>query len=298
MPLALVSEPDVPVPTVRDMTLPPLGPDALRVRVRAASVDLVDTLVVGGVARAIFGLSGTVGLGFSLTGTVTAIGRDVADFAIGDTVAAIHPDVSAPVRADAEETVVPAATAARLPDGLDPVAAASLPLNGSLAALLVDRLGPADGRNLLVTGAAGSVGGYAVALAARAGWTVTGLARPTDRDFVLRAGARELIMQLPGPEFDAVLDGAVLHAPALAALRDGGIFVAPPSASPAVPERGIDVRIESVRPDGVQLARLLELAAAGVLELRVAGRAPLTEAETAYARVATGGQRGRWLLEP
>ena len=298
MTLALVSEPDVPVPTLQDVTLPPLGPDDLRVRVLAASVDLVDTLVVSGVARAIFGLTGTVGLGFSLTGTVTAIGSAVTDFTVGDTIAAIHPDVAAPVRAGAEETVVPAGTTARIPDGLDPIAAASLPLNGSLAALLVERLGPAEGRTLLVTGAAGSVGGYAVALAARAGWTVTGLARVTDRDFVLRAGARELVTQLPGPKFDAVLDGAVLHTPALAALRDGGTFVAPPSASPAVAERGIDVRIESVRPDGAQLARLLDLAAAGVLELRVAGTAPLAKAETAYAHVATGGQRGRWLLQP
>jgi NADPH:quinone reductase-like Zn-dependent oxidoreductase len=67
---------------------------------------------------------------------------------------------------------------------------------------------------------------------------------------------------------------------------------------PALPERGIDVRIESVRPDGAQLAQLLELAAAGALELRVAGRMPLAAAAAAYAQVAAGGQRGRWLLEP
>ncbi len=298
MTLALVSEPDVTAPTLREVPLPPLGAHDLRVRVVAASVDLVDTLVVDGLARRIFGLTGPVGLGFSLTGTVTAIGSAVTGFTVGDPVAAIHPDIAAPVRAEAEETVVPAATAARLPAGLDPVAAAALPLNGSLAARLVDRLGPADGRTLLVTGAAGAVGGYAVALATRAGWRVTGLARPTDRDFVLRAGARELRTRMPGPDFDAVLDGAVLHTPALAALRDGGTFVAPPSASPAVPERGIDVHIESVQPDGTQLARLLDLAAAGVLELRVAGTAPLTEAATAYTRVRAGGQRGRWLLQP
>ncbi|MGI5131291.1 zinc-binding dehydrogenase [Pseudonocardia sp. CA-107938] len=298
MTLALVSDPGVPVPILRSTPLPQLGPTDLRVRVRAASVDLVDTLVVAGVARAIFGLTGTVGLGFSVTGTVTAVGTDVVDVAVGDEIAALHPDIAAPVRAAAEETIVPAATAARLPDGIDPVAAASLPLNGSLAAVLVERLGPADGRTLLVTGAAGSVGGYAVALAARAGWAVTGLARPGDRDFVLRAGARELVTELPGPRFDAVLDGAVLHGPALAALRDGGIFVAPPAAVLAAPERGIDVRIESVRTDSARLARLLRLAAAGVLELRVAGRVPLAEAESAYKQVSAGGQRGRWLLEP
>jgi NADPH:quinone reductase-like Zn-dependent oxidoreductase len=145
------------------------------------------------------------------------------------------------------------------------------------------------------------VGGYAVALAAHAGWTVPGLARESDRDFVRRAGARELVTELPGPSgrlFGAVVDGAVLHAAALTAIRDGGTFVGVPSASVATAERGIRIDIVSVQPDGSQLAELLALAAAGVLELRVAGRVSLAEAATAYDKVAAGGQRGRWLLVP
>jgi NADPH:quinone reductase-like Zn-dependent oxidoreductase len=298
MTLALVSKPDTSAPTLEEVTLPPLGPGDLRVRVTAASVDPVDTLFAGGPARAIFGLTGTVGIGLSVTGVVTETGAEVTGFSVGDPVAAVHGDVTAPVRAHAEETVVPAAAAALLPGGLDSIAAASLPLNASTAAQMVDRLGPADGRTLLVTGAAGAVGGYAVALAAHAGWTVTGLARDSDRDFVLRAGARELVTELPGRSFDAVVDGAVLHAAALVAVRDGGTFVGLTSASPATAERGIEIGIVSVQPDGSQLAGLLALAAAGVLELRVAGRVPLAEAATAYDKVAGGGQRGRWLLVP
>ncbi|KAB2345195.1 zinc-binding dehydrogenase [Actinomadura rudentiformis] len=298
MTLALVSKPDAPAPTLEEVTLPPLGTGDLRVAVTAASVDPVDTLFAGGPARAIFGLTGTAGLGWSLTGVVTETGAGVTGFSGGDAVAAAHSDFTAPVRAHAEETVVPAAAAALLPSGLDPVAAASLPLNALTAAQMVDRLGPAGGRTLLVTGAAGAVGGYAVALAAHAGWAVTGLARESDRAFVLRAGARALVTQVPGPSFDAVLDGAVLHAAALGAVRDGGAFVGVISASPATSERGIDVGILSVEPDGARLAELLGLAASGVLELRVAGRVPLAEAATAYDKVAGGGQRGRWLLVP
>ncbi|MEV8635440.1 zinc-binding dehydrogenase [Streptosporangium sp. NPDC051023] len=298
MTLALVSKPDSPTVTLQEVTLPPLGLHDLRVRVTAASVDLIDTLFAGGPARAIFGLTGTVGLGLSLAGVVTETGAGVTGFSAGDPVAAIHGDFTAPVRAHAEETVVPAANAALLPGGLDPVAAASVPLNALTAAQLVDRLGPADGRTLLVTGAAGAVGGYAVALAAHAGWTVTGLARESDRDFALRAGARELVTRLPGPSFDAVVDGAVLNAAALVAIRDGGSFVGVPSASPATSERGIEIAIMSVEPDGARLAELLALATSGVLELRVAGRVPLADAMTAYDKVAGGGQRGRWLLVP
>ncbi|ONK11474.1 zinc-binding dehydrogenase [Streptomyces sp. MP131-18] len=298
MTLALVSRPDAAAPALEEVTLPPLGPGDLRVRVTAASVDPVDTLYAGGPARAIFGLTGTVGLGWSLTGVVTGTGAEVTGFSVGDPVAAVLPDVTAPVRAHAEETVVPASAAVPLPDGLDPVDAASLPLNALTAAKMVDRLGPADGRTLLVTGAAGAVGGYAVALAAHAGWTVTGLARASDRDFVLRAGAVGLLTELPGPSFDAVVDGAVLHAAALVAIRDGGTFVGVTSASPATSERGIEVGIVNVAPDGTRLAELLDLAVSGVLQLRVAGRVPLAESATAYARVAGGGQRGRWLLVP
>jgi NADPH:quinone reductase-like Zn-dependent oxidoreductase len=298
MALALVSKPDTSAPTLETATLPPLGPGDLRVRVTAASVDPVDTLVARGPARAIFGLTGTVGLGFSLTGVVTEIGADVTGFSIGDPVAAIHGDVTAPVRGQAEETVVPASATALLPSGLDPVAAASLPVNASTAAQLLDRLGAANERTLLVTGAAGAVGGYAVALAAHAGWTVTGLARESDRDFVLKAGAHELVTAVPGPSFDAVLDAAVLHAAALASVRDGGAFVGVPSASIATAERGIEISIASVQPDGSQIAELLALAVAGVLELRVAGQVPLAEASTAYDKVAGGNQRGRWLLVP
>jgi NADPH:quinone reductase-like Zn-dependent oxidoreductase len=299
MALAVVSEPDIFTPTLQEVTLPPLGPNDLRVHVTAASVDPIDVFVATAPqAREIFGLTGTVGLGLSLTGVVTATGAAVTGFSVGDLIAALHGDFTAPARAHAEETVVPSAIAALLPADLDLVDAASLPLNASTAARLVERLGPAAGRSLLVTGAAGAVGGYAVSLAAHAGWTVTGLARESDREFVLRAGARELVTTLPGPSFDAVVDGAVLHAVALGAIRDGGTFVGVASASPATPERGIEVHVLSVEPDGARLAELLALAASGVLELRVAGRVPLAQAVTAYDRVAGGGQRGRWLLLP
>jgi D-arabinose 1-dehydrogenase-like Zn-dependent alcohol dehydrogenase len=66
----------------------------------------------------------------------------------------------------------------------------------------------------------------------------------------------------------------------------------------ATSERGIEIGIMSVEPDGARLATLLALAVSGVLEVRVAGRVPLKEAATAYDKVAGGGQRGRWLLVP
>ncbi|MCP9976814.1 alcohol dehydrogenase catalytic domain-containing protein [Actinomadura madurae] len=298
MTFALVSKPGTAAPALEQVTLPPPGDGDLRVRVTAASVDPVDTLVAAGPARQIFGLTGTVGLGLSLTGVVTATGAAVTGFSAGDAVAAVHADFTAPVRAHAEETLVPAAAAAPLPAGLDPVAAASLPVNGLTAAQLLDRLGPARGRTLLVTGAAGAVGGYAVALAARARLDRHRAGTRLRPRLRTAGGARELVTRIPQRSFDAVLDGAVLHAEALGAVRDGGAFAGVPAAAPATPERGIEVAVVSVEPDGARLAGLLALAATGVLEPRVAGRVPLADSATAYDKVAGGGQRGRWLLVP
>ena len=86
----------------------------------------------------------------------------------------------------AEQLVVPASDLAVVPEALDLVTASTVPLNGLAAAQIVDLLGdaPADGNRLLVTGAAGAVGGYVASLAQDRGWRVTGLARAEDETFV------------------------------------------------------------------------------------------------------------------
>lgn len=295
---ALVSRPDVTGPVLEDVALPPLGSNDLRVEVIAAGINPVDAFVAAGPGRAIFGLDGRVGLGWDVTGVVREIGPAVTGFHVGDVIAGHLGDPGAPVRAQATETLVPASAAALVPAGLDHVAAASIPLNATTASQAVDLLGPGEGRTLLVTGAAGAVGGYAVPLARRAGWVVTGLARERDREFVTSAGAVDLVTDLAGAPFDAVLDAAGLQDAALPAVQDGGLFVGVLPGSPVPAERGVRVRAVDSHPDGALLAELLALHVDGTLAPRVAGTAPLSEARSAYDKVAGGGQRGRWLLIP
>ncbi|WP_344100599.1 alcohol dehydrogenase catalytic domain-containing protein [Myceligenerans crystallogenes] len=307
----LTAEQGNDTPFVTDVAPPPLGPGDLRIRVAAAAINPADLFVTSGAGRTVFGLPPTVGLGWDAAGTVTETGADVTDFAVGDEVAVLHHDLAARVRAHAESLVVPASSSARIPDGLGLEGAATLPLNALTARQALDLLGPADGRTLLVTGAAGAVGGFAVALAVQEGWRVTGLGRSADAAFITRAGsaagsaagssagAAEAVTGIPGrAAFDAVLDAAALREAALAAVRDGGAYVGVLPPRPVPSERGITTQDVGVRPDGATLAGLLRLAAAGVLEPRVAGTAPLDEAAAAYAKVAAGGQRGRWLLIP
>ena len=177
------------------------------------------------------------GLGWDFAGTVVATGPGV-DLAVGTRVAGLVGGFDRDFGTYAEQLVVPAADLAVVPDGLDLVAASTVPLNGLAAAQIVDLLGdaPADGNRLLVTGAAGAVGGYVASLAQDRGWQVTGLARAEDEEFVRSLGADFTPHAEPG--WDAVADGAVLQERGLALVRDGGAFVGvQPSAEPATRAR-------------------------------------------------------------
>jgi NADPH:quinone reductase-like Zn-dependent oxidoreductase len=286
-------------PVLEEVSPPELGPADVRIQVAAAAVNPVDVAVLTGPVRAAVELPDPIGLGWDVSGTVTEVGSEVTGLGPGDRVAGILHliGLKPSVGTHADETVLPAAAVARVPDGLDLVEAASLPLNALAARQALDLLGPAEGRTLLVTGGAGALGGHAIFLATRAGWRVTALARDADADFVARAGA-DPVTELPGPSFDAVLDAAVLLETALTAVRDGGSFVGVAPAAPVAAERGIAVRTVSMEPDSEAIAGLLGLAAEGTLEVRVAGRVPLRDAAKAYDKVAGGGQRGRWLLIP
>jgi NADPH:quinone reductase-like Zn-dependent oxidoreductase len=149
---------------------------------------------------------------------------------------------------------------------------------------------------LLVTGAAGAVGGYVASLAPDRGWQVTGLARAEDEEFVRSLGADFTTHAEPG--WDAVADGAVLQEQGLALVRDGGAFVGvSPSAAP-VPERGITVVVVVAHADGPRLADLLARTASGELPARVHAVVPMDAAADAHRAVAKGGVRGRYVLEP
>jgi NADPH:quinone reductase-like Zn-dependent oxidoreductase len=273
------------------------GPGQVRVEIAGAAVNPVDLATADG----LFHKLGLVhqpdhtGLGWDFAGTVTAAGPDV-DLPVGSRVAGMVAGFDRDFGTYAEQLVVPAADVAVVPDGLDLVTASTVPLNGLAAALLVDLLGDGEGRSLLVTGAAGAVGGYVVPLAQDRGWRVTGLARAEVETFVRGLGAD--FTTEPAPGWDAVADGGVLQEQGVALVRDGGLFVGvQPSAVPAE-ERGITVLVVVAHPDGALLARLLDAAARGHLPARVHAVVPLDQAAAAHRAVAKGGVRGRYVLRP
>ena len=208
------------------------GPGQVRVEIAGATVNPVDLALAAGVFHGL-GLihqPDHTGLGWDFAGTVTAAGPDV-DLPVGSRVAGLVDGFDRDFGTYAEQLVVPASDTALVPDGLDLATAATVPLNGLAAAQLVDLLGDGGGRSLLVTGAAGAVGGYVVPLAQDRGWRVTGLARAEDEKFVRGLGADFTAEAAPG--WDAVADGAVLQEQGVALVRDGGLFVGvQPGAAP------------------------------------------------------------------
>ncbi|MFG3206811.1 NADP-dependent oxidoreductase [Streptomyces sp. NPDC048192] len=280
---------------VVDVAVPEPGPGQVRIKVAAGALNPVDAAVRAG---AFGGAGKTLGLGWDAAGTVDAAGVAAA-WSAGDPVVALTPSAGVPLGAHAEYVVVDADAVAAAPASVDAVHAGTLPLNGLTAAQALDLLDLAAGDRLLVTGAAGAVGGFAVQLAAHRGIEVTGHARAGDEELVRSMGAARFTADGVEPgSVDGVLDAAVLGAPALAWVRDGGAFVAVRDGALPEAERGVRTANVWVRPDGARLAELVRLVDEGVLTLRVAETYALEDAAKAHARLAAGGLRGRLVIVP
>lgn len=295
---------------VADLPTPEPGPGQVRIRVAAAAVNPVDLMTRGGVLAAMMppGLSPPHVPGWDVAGTVAAIGSAVTGFAVGDVVVGMSYWFAGGVGMQAEEVVLDAHVLAAAPGSVTVEAAATLPLNGLTALQALDLLGLADGGTLLVTGAAGGVGSYAVQLAAGRGLRVLALAGPGDADLVRTLGAADLVRRGDDPVsatralvpdgVDGVIDAAVVGPPMIGAVRDGGAFIAVVDPGLPSPERGVRTTKVDVHGDGGQLADLVRLVDAGGLTLRVADLVGFDEAAEAHRRLAKGGLRGRLVLIP
>ncbi|MCC4907677.1 zinc-binding dehydrogenase [Microbacterium sp. cx-59] len=198
----------------------------------------------------------------------------------------------------ADAVVLPENAVAVRPRELSAIDAATVPLSALTASQALDLAGAARGRSLLITGAAGSVGGFALVLAAERGFAVTGLARESDRVFVESTGAT-LITSLPGsPTYAAVLDAAMIGETALASVEDAGIYIGvAPSAVPEA-EREISVSAVGAHADSRVLGELLAGVTSGAYPARVHSVIPLSEAFRAHHQLETGGFRGKIIIVP
>ncbi|WP_454194524.1 NADP-dependent oxidoreductase [Nocardia sp. Marseille-Q1738] len=288
---------------------PQPGPGTVRIAVAAATVNPVDLMVRAGVGGTPFAAHRDQwGIGWDVAGTVDAVGAGVTGFTVGQAVVGISDRLDVSLAAQADYVVLETGNIAPAPVSVPPVQAATIPLNGLTAVQALIALDLASTDTLLVTGAAGAVGGFAVELAAAQGVRVIASASPADEEAVRALGATDFVPRqaslpdavralIPGG-VDAALDAATLGPTALAAVRGGGRFVSVLIPATPAPLRGIDVRTILVRADRRQLDELIAQVDAGRLTLRVAETLPLTSVDTAHKRLAAGGIRGRLVLVP
>ncbi|WP_237104826.1 zinc-binding dehydrogenase [Nonomuraea sp. MG754425] len=193
-------------------------------------------------------------------------------------------------------------------DAVD-LADAALPSAGLTAwQALVEHAGLRAGQSVLVNGAGGAVGGYAVQLAARTGTAVTATASPRSVERVRSHGAQAITdyTRTPvtgtGERFDVVLNLVTTSAAdteALAGLvADGGVFVS--TTTPGRDDAARDVRAVRMfaRSDAAQLAELVDRVDAGALAIDVAARRPLADLATVHDEAVTGRLPGKTVLIP
>lgn len=248
--------------------------------------------------------------GYDVSGTVEAVGDGVTSFSVGDAVVGFIPmgeDGSA-----AEYVVAPANALVAAPTAIDLANAAALPSVALTAwQALFDLAELKAGQRLLITGAGGAVGSYAVQLAKRAGAYVIATASPRSYDSVRSAGADEIIdhtsstvLESVREPVDVLLNLAPLNPKEFAALvvlvRDGGIVVATTAwmATPGDDSRGVRAAGVFVRADVDQLAHLVSLVDSAELAVTVTQRVPLSELPAIHAQAAAGELRGKVVAVP
>ena len=285
------------------------GPGQVRIRVTAFAVSPTDTNLRSGfyVERDPVKEPPYVP-GMDAAGVLVEIGEGVqTDLVVGDHVMAVVVPTGAH-GAYREDLVLPARSVARVPAGVDDVAASTLPMNGLTARLGLDSMALRPGQVLAVTGAAGAFGGYTVQLAKAAGLTVVADAKPEDEELVRGLGADVVVPrgddvaarireQFPDG-VDGLADGAVQDAAVLPAVKDGGAVVTVRGYQ-GDGERGLRVFPVFVRTYAEEQEKLDELRARvedGTVTLRVAQTYPAEQAAEAHRRLEAGGVRGRLVV--
>ena len=183
-------------PALHEVPTPQIAPNEVLVRVRASSVNPVDGAIVAGMMSGMVEHEFPIVLGRDYAGVVEQVGSDVTRYAEGEEVYGFLPAANPTVHDGtwAELIVVPEDNfVARKPAGVNLAAAGAAPLAGITALSALDALGVSEGDTVLVVGANGGVGSFAVQLAANAGATVIAPALREDEDYLRELGVSEVL---------------------------------------------------------------------------------------------------------
>ncbi|MEO7083505.1 MAG: NADP-dependent oxidoreductase [Gemmatimonadaceae bacterium] len=178
--------------TMAEVPTPTPGEGEVLVDVAAASYNLIDLKISSGKLAFIVGDQFPRAFGADVAGVVSAVGPAAAGFGVGDRVLGSIPVTRS--GSFAEQAVLPIANAAHLPASIDFVAGSALPMTGSTALqALADTAGVRQGTRILINGAAGGVGTFAIQIAKALGGTVSATASGAGLDQLRDLGADEVV---------------------------------------------------------------------------------------------------------
>lgn len=291
-----------------DVEAPTPAAGQVRLRVSASAYNAADGGMRGGFLPIPIALPHIPG--YDVSGTVDSVGPDVEGLAVGDAVVAFLPmetDGGA-----AEYVVAPAEAVVAAPTSIPLTDAAGLPSVALTAwQALVDEGGLEAGRRVLVVGAGGVVGRYAVQLAKRLGAHVVATASPRSAEAVRAAGADQVVdhtarglLESLDEQVDVLLNLAPLDPDVfssyVAAVRDGGVVVSTTAfmATPGDESRGVRAATVFVRPDRARLTELVSLVDGGELTVQVDRRVALADLPALHAEAEAGRIVGKVIVLP
>jgi NADPH:quinone reductase-like Zn-dependent oxidoreductase len=284
---------DFDVLTVIDRPVRDAGRGEVRVAVKAAAVNPTD---IGLRQYGVEGIPAPWVPGMDAAGVVESVGDGADRLTVGERVMAAVSPRRPEGGAQAELLVAPTASVVPIPEG-------------ATAKLGLELLDLRAGQALAVTGGAGLLASYVIALARAGGLRVIADAKPDDEALVRSFGADAIIPRgegfvravreaAPGG-VDGLFDTALLGRAAFAAIRDGGAMAVVRGWDDSPTERDIQIHQVAVRTVLERtdwLDELREMASDGRIALRVAAEYPPERAADAQRAMNAGGLRGRAVI--
>lgn len=294
-------------PSLReDLPAPAPGAGEVLIRVHASSANPVDNAIAAGMLTGMVEHEFPLTLGRDYAGVVEHVGAEAVGYAVGDHVYGflLHANPTVHEGSWAELIAVPHdGPLAPVPAGVELETAGAAPLAAITAITAFDALQLSSGDTLLVVGATGGVGSFAVQLAAHAGVTVLAPGLPEDEEFLRGLGVSEVLardadiaaaVRERHPDgVDALLD-VVSYAPGAfeGAVKSGGRIASPNGAAGEGPGR-TNVMASPSRENLEHLGRLL---ADGTLRVPVQSTYELAQAPEALKALGTSHTQGKLVI--
>lgn len=284
--------------SIHDVPEPEPADGQVRVRVAAAALNPFDNAVLGGYLKDRMEHRFPLVPASDFSGTIDALGSGVHGFAVGDTVFGVTGKMFLGEGALAEKTTASTGTIAKRPQSLGDVDAAALALAGVSALMCVDAAALKPKDVVVVIGASGGIGGYAVQLAKLRGAHVIGVTHTANLDYVKGLGADEVVDRTAGSVaeglkakhsggvtaiIDTGSDAASLAALSSAVHRGGTVVSMKGAAAPdELAKQGLKGVNVQTQMNTERLEAVAKLAADGKLKTPRIHKFPLNEANEAF----------------